>query len=83
MEAAKANNVDAYYYLKYLLDRMPAHMEEHDRSFLADMMPWSAAFKTYAENEKAELIRKYRLNASDSPPLQGRRRSGPNNGVSA
>ncbi len=81
VETAKANNVDAYYYLKYLLDRMPAHMEEHDRSFLADMMPWSTAFKTYAEKKKADLIRKYRLNASDSPPLQGRCRSGPNNEV--
>ncbi len=83
VETAKANNVDVYYYLKYLLDKMPGHMEDHDRSFLADMMPWSEAFKIYAEKEKAELIQKYRLNTSNAPPLQGRHRSGPNNEVIA
>lgn len=70
VETAKANNADPYYYLKYLLDSMPAHMEDHDRAFLADMMPWSEAFKNYAAKEKAELIQKYNLNNSDEPPLK-------------
>ena len=83
METAKANNSDPYYYLKYLLDSMPAHMDDHDRSFLADMMPWSDAFKAYVVKEKAELIQKYRLNASDEPPIQSRYRSGPANETSA
>jgi len=78
VETAKANGVDPYYYLKYLLDSMPAHMDDHDRSFLANMMPWSEAFKEYAAKEKADLIQKYRLNASDEPPIQTRCRSGPN-----
>ncbi len=83
VETAKANNVDVYYYLKYLLDKMPSHMEDHDRSFLADMMPWSEAFKSYAEKEKAEQIQKYRLNASNAPPIEGRHRSGPADEVGA
>lgn len=83
VETAKANGVDPYYYLKYLLDSMPAHMDEHNRSFLADMMPWSEAFKEYAVKEKAKLIQKYRLNTSDEPPLQTRCRSGPNKKASA
>lgn len=83
VETAKANGVDPYYYLKYLLDSMPAHMDDHDRGFLADMMPWSEAFKEYAAKEKADLIQKYRLNASDEPPLHTRCRSGPYNKVSA
>ena len=83
VETAKANNADPYYYLKYLLDSMPAHMDDHDRGFLADMMPWSDAFKAYVTKEKAELIQKYRLNASDEPPIQFRYRSGPNNEASA
>ena len=83
VETAKANNSDPYYYLKYLLDSMPAHMDDHDRSFLADMMPWSDAFKDYVAKEKAELIQKYRLNASDEPPIQSRYRSGPANETSA
>ena len=68
VETAKANNADPYYYLKYLLDSMPGHMDDHDFSFLDDMMPWSEAFRRYTEREKTELIRKYRLNASDEPP---------------
>ena len=83
VETAKANDVDPYYYLKYLLDSMPSHMDDHDRSFLADMMPWSKAFKEYAAKEKADLIQKYRLNASDEPPKQTRCRSGPNKETSA
>lgn len=83
VETAKANGIDPYYYLKYLLDSMPAHMDDHDRSFLADMMPWSEAFKEYAAKEKAVLIQKYRLNASDEPPLQTRCRSGPDKQASA
>ena len=83
VETAKANKTDPYYYLKYLLDCMPTHMDDHDRSFLADMMPWSEAFKVYAEKEKVELIERYRLNASDKPPLQTRHRSGPGNTASA
>lgn len=83
VETAKANNSDPYYYLKYLLDSMPAHMDEHDRSFLADMMPWSDAFKAYVAKEKAELIQKYRLNASDEPPIRSRYRSSPVNETSA
>ncbi len=83
VETAKANDIDPYYYLKYLLDSMPGHMDDHDRGFLADMMPWSEAFKAYAAKEKVELIQKYRLNASDEPPLQTRCRSGPNKPASA
>jgi hypothetical protein len=83
VETAKANNADPYYYLKYLLDSMPAHMDDHDRSFLADMMPWSDRFKAYVAKEKAALIQKYRLNASDEPPLLARRRSGPEKTASA
>ena len=78
VETAKANSVDPYYYLKYLLDSMPSHMDDHDRNFLADMMPWSEAFKEYTTKEKADLIQKYRLNASDDPPIRPRCRSGPN-----
>ena len=83
VETAKANNSDPYYYLKYLLDSMPAHMDDHDRSFLTDMMPWSDAFKVYVAKEKAELIQKYRLNASDEPPIRFRHRSGSANETSA
>ena len=42
-----------------------------------------STFKAYVEKEKAELIQKYRLNASDEPPLQEQCRSGPDKTASA
>jgi hypothetical protein len=44
---ARANNANVYYYLKYILERMPQHMEDTDTSFLKDMMPWSLEYKEY------------------------------------
>ena len=40
-ETAKANNLKPYDYFKYLLTEIPNHMEETDRSFLKDLLPWS------------------------------------------
>ena len=51
VETAKANKVNVYLYLKYLLERIPEHLDANgaikDRDFLPDMMPWSDAYKTY------------------------------------
>lgn len=40
-ETAKANNLKPYDYFEYLLTEIPNHMEETDRSFLKDLLPWS------------------------------------------
>jgi hypothetical protein len=40
-ETAKANNLIPYNYFEYLLTEIPKHMDETDRSFLADLLPWS------------------------------------------
>lgn len=51
VETAKANKVNPYEYIKYLLEKMPEHLDEKgnvaDSECLKDMMPWSDAFKTY------------------------------------
>lgn len=51
VETAKANKVNPYEYIKYLLEKMPEHLDEKgnvaDPECLKDMMPWSDAFKTY------------------------------------
>lgn len=47
VETAKANKANVYYYLKYILERMPSHMEETDTSFLKAMVPWSEEYKEY------------------------------------
>ena len=40
-ETAKANNLKPYEYFEYLLTEIPKHMDDTDRSFLDDLVPWS------------------------------------------
>lgn len=40
-ETAKANNLKPYEYFEYLLEEIPEHMEDIDRSFLERLLPWS------------------------------------------
>lgn len=42
-ETAKANNLKPYEYFEHLLTEIPKHMGETDKSFLDDLLPWSAA----------------------------------------
>ncbi|MBE5860737.1 MAG: IS66 family transposase [Butyrivibrio sp.] len=53
VETAKANNVNPYTYIKYLIEKIPEHLDEYgnitDHECLKDMVPWSDAFHTYEE----------------------------------
>lgn len=40
-ETAEANNLKPYDYFVYLLEEIPKHMEQKDRTFLEDLLPWS------------------------------------------
>lgn len=40
-ETAKANNLKPYEYFEYLLTEIPQHLDETDRSFCEDLLPWS------------------------------------------
>ncbi|SFQ26929.1 Transposase [Lachnospiraceae bacterium XBB1006] len=40
-ETAKANDLKPYEYFEYLLTEIPQHMDESDRTFLDDLLPWS------------------------------------------
>ena len=40
-ETAKANNLKPYDYFVYLLEEIPKHMEQKDRTFLENLLPWS------------------------------------------
>ena len=40
-ETAKANNLNPYDYFEYLLTEIPKHLDDTDRSFLDDLLPWS------------------------------------------
>ncbi len=41
VETAKANNLKIYEYLKYLLEKIPEHMEDTNLDFTDDLLPWS------------------------------------------
>ncbi len=40
-ETAKANNLKPYDYFEYLLTEIPKHLDDTNRSFLDDLLPWS------------------------------------------
>ena len=41
VETAKANNLKPYEYVEHLLNEMPKHLNDTDRTFLDDLLPWS------------------------------------------
>ena len=51
-ETAKANNLKPYDYFEHLLTEIPQHMEDTDRSFLADLLPWSPALPDHIRKEQ-------------------------------
>lgn len=51
-ETAKANNLKPYDYFEYLLKEIPNHMEETDRSFLKDLLPWSPNLPEHIRKSK-------------------------------
>lgn len=40
-ETAKANSLKPYDYFEYLLTEIPKHLDDTDRAFLDDLLPWS------------------------------------------
>lgn len=40
-ETAKASNLKSYDYFVHLLEEIPKHMDDTDRPFLDDLLPWS------------------------------------------
>lgn len=55
LETAKANDAEPYFYMKYLLEQMPQHLYDKENGHLPDMMPWSAAYRTYENCQKQSL----------------------------
>jgi len=52
VETAKANHVNVRCYLQYLLEEIPKHLDQSDKSFLKDMVPWSDAYHSYESQRK-------------------------------
>lgn len=41
VETALANHINVYDYFEYLFSKMPDHLDDSDRSFITDLLPWS------------------------------------------
>ena len=55
-ETAKANNLKPYDYFEYLLTEIPKHLDDTDRSFLDDLLPWSPSLpENYRKPGKNEV----------------------------
>ena len=52
-ETAKANNLKPYDYFKYILEVIPEHMEDHNRDFLKELLPWSKNLPAEIRKPKA------------------------------
>ncbi len=44
-------------YLKYLMDQMPKHLYDNGNEYMADLMPWSDAYRKYESIEYGNMVR--------------------------
>ena len=52
VDTAKANQVNVRSYLQYLLEEIPKYLDQSDRSFLKNMIPWSDTYHSYELQKK-------------------------------
>lgn len=55
IETAKANGAAPYYYLKYLLEELSKGITYCHPYDITDMMPWSAAYRSYEKEQRRRL----------------------------
>ena len=53
VETAKANDLNIYKYLKYLLTEIPQHMDDTGTDFIEDLLPWSKSLPPDCRKKKA------------------------------
>ena len=56
-ETAKANNLKPYDYFEYLLAEIPKHLDETDRGFLDDLLPWSPDLPANCQKPDKEEVK--------------------------
>jgi hypothetical protein len=74
VETARANGANVYYYLRYVLEEMPRHMDDTDRSFMDAMLPWSAEYREYERIHTSSLDTIRRQDEYSSPPKTPRKK---------
>lgn len=83
-ETAKRNNADPYFYIQYIMDKMPQRVDVFGRladgDKLDDMMPWSPEYRAYEEEQKQILFQQHNETEPPPPPNVSRKRK---NGAAA
>lgn len=51
-ETAKANNLKPYEYFEYLLTEIPKHVDDKNKNFLEDLLPWSETLPEHIRKPK-------------------------------
>ncbi|MBP5281898.1 MAG: IS66 family transposase [Lachnospiraceae bacterium] len=75
IETAKANGVDPYYYIKYLLDIMPGYIRKNRPIEDAQsLFPWSDAFRAYADKERSSYLASLKAPPGNQKPKTPRMR---------
>ena len=75
VELAKANGVDPYYYIKYLLDIMPGYIRKNRPIEDAQsLFPWSDAFRAYADKERSSYLASLKAPPGNQKPKTPRMR---------
>lgn len=54
VETAKANHANVLIYLQYLFEQIPLRRARGDEDFMADMMPWSEAYRMYEDKKQLQ-----------------------------
>lgn len=57
VETAKRNHAHPYYYLMYLLEKMPVYSDTVTTELLEKMLPWSPEYRSYESEKKQESIK--------------------------
>ncbi len=55
LETAKANHVNVYLYLRYLLEEITKHLDDTNMDFPEAMMPWSQEYLSYENCNQRQL----------------------------
>lgn len=51
-ETAKANNLKPYEYFEYLLTEIPKHVDDKNKNFLEELLPWSETLPEHIRKPK-------------------------------
>ena len=51
-ETAKANNLKPYEYFEYLLTEIPKHVDDKNKDFLEELLPWSETLPEHIRKPK-------------------------------